>query len=551
MASFCYQCEQTVGGTGCTAVGNCGKDQPTSALQDLAVYAAKGVAMWAHRAAQLGAHDDALARSVMDALFTTVTNVSFDPENVASVIRGLGVAIGRARRLYQDAAMRAGTRAETLGGPAAFEPASDMRGLLEQAALGSIQSRVAGQGADITGLQELILYGAKGVAAYAYHARMLGKEDRHVHAWLYATLDLLMRSDATAEQLLGAALQCGEMNLHVMAMLDAAHTETYGHPSPTTVRTTPLRGKAILITGHDLKDLQALLEQTSGTGVQVYTHGEMLPAHGYPELRKHRHLVGNFGGAWQDQREEFDAFPGAILFTTNCLQTPRESYKARVFTTGPVAYPGVRHVERRDFSAVIAAAQGAPGFLADEPEHRITVGFGHQAVLGAADQVVGAVKAGAIKHFFLIGGCDGAKSGRNYYTDFARAVPKDCVVLTLGCGKYRFNKLEFGDIGGIPRLLDMGQCNDAYSAVQVAAALAKAFGTDVNSLPLSLVLSWYEQKAVAVLLSLLHLGLRGIRLGPTLPAFVTPPVLRILVDRFAIQPIGEVQADVRACLARA
>jgi hydroxylamine reductase len=550
MDTYCYQCEQTVAGKGCTNFGNCGKDPTTSAIQDLVIYTAKGVAMWAHRAAQLGAHDDANGRILTDALFTTVTNVSFDPEHLAGVVRELGSTLVRARQLYLEACGSNG-KAESLQGPAAFQPAQDLPGLLKQAALASIKARIEKQGADLTGLQELLLYGMKGVAAYAHHARVLGREDRAVYAWFYEALDLLTRPQVAPEDLLGAALRCGEVNLKVMAMLDSAHTETFGHPSPTAVRITPIKGKAIVVTGHDLKDLEELLKQTEGTGIQVYTHGEMLPAHGYPGLRKYAHLAGNYGGAWQDQVREFEAFPGAILFTTNCLQAPRASYKGRVFTTGPVAFPGITHVESGDFSRVIAAAKAAPGFISDSPEKHITVGFGHQAVLGVAGKVVEAVKAGAIKHFFLIGGCDGAKTGRNYYTDFAKAVPNDCVILTLACGKYRFNKLEFGEIGGIPRLLDIGQCNDAYAAIQIASALAQAFGTDVNGLPLSLVLSWYEQKAVAVLLSLLHLGIRNIRLGPTLPAFVTPAALKVLVEKFAIKPITTVEADLRACLARA
>jgi len=334
----------------------------------------------------------------------------------------------------------------------------------------------------------------------------------------------------------------------VMALLDAANTGAYGQPVPTPVRVTPVAGKAILVSGHDLKDLEELLKQTQGKGINVYTHGEMLPAHGYPQLKKHPHLVGNYGGAWQDQAREFDAFPGAILMTTNCIQRPRETYKARIFTTGLVGWPGVTHVDKSDFGPVIDAALAQPGFAADEPEKTILVGFGHDAVLGVADKVIEAVKAGAIRRFFLIGGCDGAKSGRNYYTEFAQALPKDCVILTLACGKYRFNKLDFGDIGGIPRLLDVGQCNDAYSAIQIALALSNAFKTPVNDLPLSLVLSWYEQKAVCILLTLLHLGIRNIRIGPSLPAFLTPAVVNVLVEKFALTPITTAQEDIKAIL---
>jgi hydroxylamine reductase len=333
-----------------------------------------------------------------------------------------------------------------------------------------------------------------------------------------------------------------------MELLDAANTGAYGHPEPTQVRIEPVKGKAILVSGHDLKDLAVLLEQTEGTGINVYTHGEMLPANAYPELKKYDHLVGNYGGAWQDQAREFDAFPGAILMTTNCIQKPRESYKGRIFTSGLVAWPGVTHISDQDFTPVIEAAKAAEGFSGDGPDKTITIGFGHNAVLGVADAVIDAVKAGSIRHFFLIGGCDGAKTGRNYYTEFAEAVPEDCVIMTLACGKYRFNKLPFGDIGGIPRLLDIGQCNDAYSAIRIAQALADAFECGVNDLPLSMILSWYEQKAVVILLTLLHLGITDIRLGPSLPAFVTPAILNVLVEKFNIKPIGTVQDDLQAAL---
>jgi hydroxylamine reductase len=350
------------------------------------------------------------------------------------------------------------------------------------------------------------------------------------------------------DELVGWAMKTGELNLKVMELLDTANTGAYGHPVPTPVRVTPVKGKAIAVSGHDLKDLAELLKQTAGKGVNVYTHGEMLPAHGYPGLNKCPHLVGNYGGAWQDQRREFNEFPGAILMTTNCIQKPADSYKGRIFTSGLVAWPGVRHIADRNFAPVIEAALRAKGFEKDAPEKTITVGFARDAVLGVADKVVAAVKAGKIRHFFLIGGCDGAKPGRNYYTRFAQAVPPDCVILTLACGKYRFNKLEFGDIAGIPRLLDVGQCNDAYSAIQIAVALAQAFQTDVNSLPLTLVLSWYEQKAVCILLTLLHLGIRNMRLGPSLPAFVTPGVLNVLVEKLNIRPISTPEEDLRQIL---
>ena len=361
--------------------------------------------------------------------------------------------------------------------------------------------------------------------------------------------DLTTDKAKDVEALTGMALKVGEVNLRVMELLDKANTDTYGHPEPTVVRVTPLAGKAILVSGHDLKDLETLLKQTQGKGVNVYTHGEMLPCLAYPELKKYEHLVGNYGGAWQDQRKEFEAFPGAVLMTTNCIINPQESYKARIFTTGLVDWPGVQHLTDKDFSPVIEAALAAPGFVEDAKEETITIGFARNTVMSVAGKVIDAVKAGQIKHFFLIGGCDGAKPGRNYFTEFAEAVPDDCVILTLACGKYRFNKLDFGDIGGIPRLLDMGQCNDAYSAIQVAVALANAFECDVNDLPLSMILSWFEQKAVCILLTLLHLGIKGIKLGPSLPAFVGPNVLNVLVENFNIAPITTASEDLAETLA--
>lgn len=548
MEPFCYQCEQTTKGTGCVEIGNCGKDPETSLLQDLVVYAVKGIAMYAHRAARLKSHDDAIGRTIIEALFGTVTNVNFDPGRIEGELRSLGRALERVRGFYEAACKQAGKSPEQLGGPAAFRPGSNRAALLEQATLASIKARIDRLGPDVAGLQELVLYGVKGAAAYAEHAAVLGREDRDIYEAIYEILDQLASEEASVDRLLALALKVGELNLKVMGLLDAAHTSTYGHPTPTRVRVTARKGKAILVSGHDLKDLEELLKQTTDKGINVYTHGEMLPAHGYPGLRKYKHLAGNWGGAWQDQIRELPNFPGAILFTTNCIQKPKDSYKSRVFTSGVVAFPGVRHVKNRDFTPVIECALAAPGFAADEPQKEITVGFGHQAVMAVADKVVDAVKEGAIRHFFLIGGCDGAKSGRNYYTEFAEKAPKDTIILTLACGKYRFNKLEFGDIGGIPRLLDVGQCNDAYSAIQIAVALSKAFNTDVNSLPLSLIISWYEQKAVAVLLTLLHLGIKNIRLGPTLPAFVTPAALGVLVEKYGIKPIGAVESDLEACL---
>jgi len=548
MEMFCFQCEQAAGGTGCTKFGVCGKDPETAALQDLMVYAAKGIAMYAHRAAQLGVRDRDVDVFLTEALFTTVTNVNFDAARLAALLRRAAEVKDKARAAYAAACARQGEPEETLGGPAQWTPAQDRAGLIAQAGEDSITARREALGEDVAGLQELLLYGLKGTAAYADHAMILGHEDTSVYAFFAEALDFLTRDNPSVDELLGMILRCGEVNLKVMGLLDAANTSAYGDPEPTAVRIEPVKGKAILVSGHDLKDLEELLKQTEGQGINVYTHGEMLPAHGYPGLKKYAHLAGNYGGAWQDQAREFDAFPGAILMTTNCIQKPRDGYRNRIFTSGLVAWPGVKHIADRNFAPLIEAARGAEGFSEDGSDKTILVGFGHNAVMSVADKVVDAVKAGNICHFFLIGGCDGAKSGRNYYTEFAEAVPDNCVILTLACGKYRFNKLDFGDIGGIPRLLDCGQCNDAYSAVQIAVALAEAFDTDVNSLPLSLILSWYEQKAVCILLTLLHLGIRNIRLGPSLPAFVTPAVLNVLVEKFNIMPISSVEEDLKAIL---
>ncbi len=571
MSMFCYQCEQTAKGTGCTLQGVCGKDAVTATLQDLLFYAAKGVSAYAHRARELGASDIDVDVFVIEALFATVTNVDFDPERLKAMLFDAAEVRNKAKKLYEDAAVKAGKTPEELGGPAAWQPASDIDGLVAQGAEVTILKRMDALGDTITGLQEMVTYGLKGAAAYADHAHVLGKDSDEIYAMFHAAMDFLNEPTPSVDDLLGWALKAGEINYKVMELLDAANTGAYGHPVPTQVRIEPIKGKAIVVSGHDLLDLEELLKQTEGKGINVYTHGEMLPAHSYPGLKKYKHLVGNYGGAWQNQVREFDAFPGAILMTTNCIQRPRETYKGRIFTTGLVAMPGVQQIpaadgpglktrtnmsgtnmsgtnKAKDFSPVIEAALAAEGFAEDGPDKEITVGFGHETVMGVAGAVVDAVKSGAIKHFFLIGGCDGAKPGRNYYTEFAQKVPEDCVILTLACGKFRFNKMDFGTIGGIPRLLDIGQCNDAYSAIQIAVALANAFGVGVNDLPLSLILSWYEQKAVAILLTLLYLGIKNIRLGPSLPAFVTPPVLDVLVEKFNIAPITTADEDLKAIL---
>lgn len=547
---FCYQCEQTAKGTGCTTIGTCGKDATTSDLQDLLVYLCKAVSMYAHRAAQLGGSDEKIDLYVTEALFTTVTNVNFNADSIAAMIEKGGQVLADAKGLYEQACANQGQTPEVIAALENWQVPQTRDAMAAEGARLGIGNWLEQLGPDVAGLQELITYGVKGTAAYADHAYVLGQKDPAVFAFFHEALNFLTTDQAKDVQALTAmALKVGEMNLRVMELLDKANTETYGHPEPTTVRVTPVAGKAILVSGHDLKDLEALLKQTEGKGVNVYTHGEMLPCLAYPGLKKYPHLRGNYGGAWQDQRSEFEAFPGAILMTTNCIIKPQESYQARIFTTGLVDWPGVQHLADKDFSPVIEAALAAPGFTEDAPEETITIGFARNTVMSVADKVIDAVKAGQIKHFYLIGGCDGAKPGRNYFTEFAEAVPDDCVILTLACGKYRFNKLDFGDIGGIPRLLDMGQCNDAYSAIQVAVALANAFECGVNDLPLSMILSWFEQKAVCILLTLLHLGIQGIKLGPSLPAFVGPNVLNVLVENFNIAPIKTAQEDLAETLA--
>ncbi len=553
---FCYQCEQAAKGEGCTVKGVCGKEPNAANLMDVLVLACKGISGYAHRLRRMGVTDREADVFVIEALFTTVTNVDFDAARIEQWVRRAQQIGRRLRETYEAKCEEKGVQPESLCDPEDCLPDSHDE-LMELAEEIGIDQRRKELGETVTGLQELVTYGLKGTASYADHARMLGVEDDEVYAKFHEMLDWLTTDAAKdVDALLGKALEEGELNLKVMGMLDQANTGAYGSPEPTEVRVTPVKGKAICVSGHDLRDLELLLRQTEGKGINVYTHGEMLPCLAYPKLKQYDHLVGNYGGAWQDQRTEFDAFPGAILMTTNCIMKPQDSYKDRIFTTGLVGWPGVTHIEadeegNKDFTPVIEAALAADGFTENAPEQTITIGFGHDAVMGVADKVIEAVKSGDIRHFFLIGGCDGAKPGRNYYTQLAEEVPDDCVMLTLACGKYRFNKIPFGEIGGIPRLLDCGQCNDAYSAIQIAVALADAFDCGVNDLPLSLVLSWYEQKAVCILLTLLHLGIQDMRLGPTLPAFITPAVLNVLVEKFSIKPIATPQEDLQAMLAPA
>jgi hydroxylamine reductase len=469
--------------------------------------------------------------------------VDFDPDR----FRGL-ITEAAGKRDHLKAKVKAGGgKIDFPEGASTFVPKTTVAELIKQAEAFGLKSYPAAT-PDILSLKHTVLFGIKGVSAYADHAQVLGQQDDQVFAFVHEGLAAIQRADLNMEDWVGLTLKCGEAALKAMEILDAGNTGTYGHPEPTKVPLGHKKGKAILVSGHDLKDLEALLKQTEGKDITIYTHGEMLPTHGYPKLKKYKHFYGHYGTAWQNQIREFPDFPGAILMTTNCIQRPKKEYTENLFTSGMVGWPGIPHVPDLNFKPVIDKALSMPGFQEDKNGKEVTVGFARNAVLGVADKVVGAVKSGAIRHFFLVAGCDGAKPGRNYYTEFVEKVPKDCVVLTLACGKYRFYDKELGDIGGIPRLLDAGQCNDAYSAVQIAVALAKAFNVQVNDLPLSLILSWYEQKAVCILLALLHLGIRGIRLGPSLPAFITPNVLATLVKTFDIKPIGTADEDLKAIL---
>ncbi len=541
---FCFQCEQTAQGTGCTKVGVCGKQPDVAALQDLVVWGLQGMAFWAHNARRKGGIDHGIDVHLIEALFSTVTNVDFDPGSLAKVVQKTVQMRDKAKGLFEKA--NGGPYQGEIPEPAGNWSLPSDRG--EMVKLGRQHGvKTFNSDPDVNSVQNMLLYGCKGMSAYADHAHILGKDDDEIYGFIHKALAAIAENKLGLMDFVNLCMECGQVNIKCTGLLNQGHIERYQAPTPTPVSIGAKAGKAILVSGHDLKMLEELLKQTDGKGINVYTHVEMLPAHGYPGLKKYQHLVANFGSAWQNQLKEFQEFPGAIIFNTNCIQRPADKYKDRLFTWGRVQWPGVKHINGWDFSEVIAAARKADGFE-EKPGKEILTGCGHDAVLGMADKVIEAVKSGAIKRFFVIGGCDGAKPGRNYYTQFAEQLPKDTVILTLACGKYRFNKLDLGDIGGIPRLLDVGQCNDAYSAVQIALALAKAFDCEVNDLPLSIVLSWYEQKAVVVLLSLLSLGLKNMKLGPTLPAFVTPNVLNYLVENFNIGPIGNVEGDMKQML---
>jgi len=541
---FCYQCEQTAKGQGCTKIGVCGKQPDVAALQDLLTYLLKGLSQVATEGRRVGVTDRQVDVFTCEALFTTLTNVNFDPEDI---IRYIHKAV-ELREALKAKVKAAGGSVDFGDGPAAFQPAATQADLVAQGEQVGFDKDPEPD-ADIRSLKHTVIFGLRGLAAYADHAQILGREDDAVYAAVHEILADTVRTDLSLNDWVARTLKVGEVNIRAMELLDDANTGTYGHPVPTKVPLGHRKGKAILVSGHDLKDLEELLKQTEGKGIDVYTHGEMLPCHGYPELKKYEHLYSHYGTAWQNQAREFSQFPGAILMTTNCIQKPQDAYKDNIFTSGVVGWPGVPHIANRDFTPVIQRALELPGFTDEVDKGSVMVGFARNTVLGVADKVIEAVKGGAIRHFFLVAGCDGAKPGRNYYTEFVEKVPQDCVVLTLACGKFRFFDKDLGTIGGLPRLMDVGQCNDAYSAVQIALALSKAFNVDVNQLPLSLVLSWYEQKACAILLSLLHLGIKDIRLGPSLPAFITPNVLKVLVENFDIKPISTPDEDLKAILA--
>ena len=540
---FCYQCEQTAKGTGCTVQGVCGKLPEIAALQDLLLYSLMGLSQVAVEGRKVGVSDNDVNVFTVKAAFSTLTNVDFDPDRFVELIQ----QSIRLREKLKIQVEGAGGNNGWSDGPAVFKPKTSIEELVKQGEQVGIKS-YPGDNPDILSLKHTVLYGIKGVSAYADHALILGQEDESVYAYVHEGLAAIQGDSLGVEDWVQMALRCGEAAYKAMELLDAGNTGKFGHPVPTKVPLGHKKGKAILVSGHDMNDLEALLKQTEGKGINIYSHGEMLSTHGYPKLKAYPHFYGQFGTAWQKQTKEFADFPGAILMTTNCIQRPKIDYKDNLFSSGMVGWPGITHIPDLNFQPVIDRALELPGFEEDYVKQEVTVGFARNAVLGVADKIIEAVKSGDIKHFFLVAGCDGAKPGRNYYTEFVEKVPKNCIVLTLACGKYRFFDQDLGDIGGIPRLLDAGQCNDAYSAVQIALALSNAFDVGINELPLSMIISWYEQKAVCVLLALLHLGIKDIRLGPSLPAFITPNVLQTLVDNFDIKPISSADEDLKTIL---
>ncbi len=512
-------------------------------LQDLLVYAVKGLSLCTVEGRKVGVNDANVNKFICKAIFATLTNVNFDPERFESLIE----KTVQHRETVKNRVRAAGGNVDFPESPATFTPGMTLEDLVKQGERVGISSD-QDIDPDVRSLMWTLVYGIKGIAAYADHAAILGKEDDAVYRFIQEGLVATLNKKATLEEMVSLVMKAGQTNLRAMELLDAANTGAYGNPVPTKVSLGAKKGKAILVSGHDLADLELILRQSEGKGVYVYTHGEMLPAHGYPSLKKYSHFFGHFGTAWQNQRQEFAEFPGAIVMTTNCIQQPQDSYKDNTFTTGMVGWPGVEHIDEKDFTPVIRKALEMQGFTSDSDKGHVTVGFAHNTVMGVSGKVIDLVKAGKIRHFFLVGGCDGSKPTRNYYTEFVEKVPKDCVVLTLACGKFKFFNKQLGDIEGIPRLIDVGQCNDAYSAIQIALALSKAFNVGVNDLPLSLILSWYEQKAVSILLTLLSLGIRNIRIGPTLPAFLTPNVLDYLVKNYNVMPITTPDHDLKAIL---
>lgn len=556
---FCYQCEQTANGKGCTRQGVCGKTPEVANLQDLLIFQLKGISCYGKILLDQGEKlDKGVISFIENCLFTTLTNVNFDSEVHVKLLK-------EAQKIKDELRQQIGGVA-TENIYMSYRLPQEKSEMLRTAEVAGIMYD-QDLDEDIRSLRQLIIYGLKGISAYGHQARELGYFSDAVDDFYVEALSAVTDDNMTVEELIRLSMKAGEMALAVMKTLDEANTQTYGNPTPHAVSTTLKAGPFIIVSGHDFHDLEMLLQQSAGTGVNIYTHGEMLPGHGYEGLKKYPHLIGNFGGAWQDQQKQFDNLPGCILMTTNCLMRPRESYKDRIYSTNVVGWDGVKYIGKnangeKDFSEIIRQALELGGYSEDqdvkpiEPSDcpschlssELLTGFAHEATLSHAGEIVQAVKDGKIRHFFLIGGCDGARPGRNYYTEFAELVPEDCVILTLACGKYRFNKIDFGTVAGLPRLLDVGQCNDAYSAVRIATALADAFDTDVNSLPLSLILSWYEQKAVAVLLALLSLGIKNIYLGPILPAFLSPNVVQYLVDTFQLHLISNAEDDIKTCL---
>lgn len=545
---FCYQCEQTAGGKGCTKVGVCGKTPEIANLQDLLIYQLKGISFYAKHLLDSGLNvDKSIVSFIENCLFTTLTNVNFNVDDHVRLLK-------QSRDIKNNLKNMVGTT-EYITPAAAYELPEAKADMLRDAPMAGIMYDKT-LDPDIRSLRQTILYGLKGISAYGHQARELSYYSDNVDNFYIIALEAITDNTLTVEELIRLTLKTGDMAIEIMKKLDEANTTIYGNPSPHPVNVHIKKGPFIIVSGHDLKDLEMLLKQTEGLGINIYTHGEMLPSHGYEGLKKYKHLAGNFGGAWQDQQKQFDNLPGCILMTTNCLMRPRDTYKDRIYSTNVVGWDGIKYIEKKpdgekDFSEIIKQSLELGGFTEEQEVKEILVGFGHEAALSHAGELVEAVKSKQIRHFFLIGGCDGARPGRSYFTDFATMVPDDCMILTLACGKYRFNKLDFGTVAGLPRLLDIGQCNDVYSAILIANALADAFDTDVNGLPLSLIVSWYEQKAVADLLALLSLGIKNIYLGPTLPAFLSPNVLQYLVDTFQLRLISNPEDDIKTCLGQA